>query len=80
MLRFSSLILFPNPTSGLVYLKNAENIQSIQLISALGQQIFSNPYSNNPLIVLDLTGNKGVYILKITMKNNSQVIKRVILK
>jgi len=76
----AELILFPNPSSGLVYLKNAENIQSIQLISALGQQIFSNPYSNNPLIVLDLTGNKGVYILKITMKNNSQVIKRVILK
>ena len=76
----AELILFPNPTSGLVYLKNAVNIQSIQLISALGQQIFSNPYSNNPLIVLDLTGNKGVYILKITMKNNSQVIKRVILK
>ena len=76
----AELILFPNPTSGLVNLKNAENIQSIQLISALGQQIFSNPYSNNPLIVLDLTGNKGVYILKITMKNNSQVIKRVILK
>ena len=76
----AELILFPNPTSGLVYLKNAENIQSIQLISALGQQIFSNPYSNNPLIVLDLTGNTGVYILKITMKNNSQVIKRVILK
>lgn len=76
----AELILFPNPTSGLVYLKNAENIQSIQLISALGQQIFSNPYSNNPLILLDLTGKKGVYILKITMKNNSQVIKRVILK
>ena len=74
------LTLFPNPTDGLVNLKNAENIQSIQLISSLGQQIFSNSYSNKPLILLDLTGNKGVYILKITMKNNSQVIKRVILK
>ena len=76
----AELTLFPNPTDGLVNLKNAENIQSIQLISALGQQIFSNTYSNKPLIALDLTGNKGVYILKITMKNNSQVIKRVIIK
>jgi hypothetical protein len=76
----AELTLFPNPTDGLVNLKNAENIQSIQLISALGQQIFSNSYSNKPFIALDLTGNKGVYILKITMKNNSQVIKRVIIK
>ena len=74
------ILLYPNPSSGVVYLKNSENIRSVEVLSALGQRLFTNTYSNKPLLVIDINGNKGVYFLKITMKNGSKEIKRVILR
>jgi hypothetical protein len=74
------ILLYPNPSNGVVYLKNSENIRSVEVLSALGQRLFTNTYSNKPLLVIDINGNKGVYFLKITMKNGAQEIKRVIIR
>lgn len=74
------LLLFPNPTSGIVYLKNAQNIKSIQLVNAFGQQLLTNNYSNKATISIEIDGNKGVYFLRITMKNGAQEIKKVFVK
>jgi hypothetical protein len=74
------ILLYPNPSNGVVYLKNSENIRSVEVLSALGQRLFTNTYSNKPLLVIDINGNNGVYFLKITMKNGAQEIKRVIVR
>jgi hypothetical protein len=75
-----ALLVYPNPSSGLINLKNSQEVKSIQLINALGQQVAVYNNLNKPFITLELDGNKGVYFLKISMKNGSSEIRRVILK
>ena len=74
------LIMFPNPTSGIVYFKNAQNIKSVQLVNAFDQQMTYNTYDNKANLTIDIDGHKGVYFLRITMKNGSQEIKKVIVR
>ena len=74
------LIMYPNPTSGIVYLKNAQNIKAVQLVNAFGQQMTYNTYDNKANLTIDIDGHKGVYFLRITMKNGSQEIKKVIVR
>ena len=75
-----ALLVYPNPSTGLINLKNSQEVKSIQLINALGQQVAVYNNLNKPFITLELDGNKGVYFLKISMKNGSSEIRRVILK
>ena len=75
-----ALVVYPNPSTGLINLKNSQEVKSIQLINALGQQVAVYNNLNKPFITLELDGNKGVYFLKISMKNGSSEIRRVILK
>lgn len=72
------VIIFPNPTSGKLYitLTNSDpQIKALQLLSITGQTI-SNFEAGN---VLDLSlVNNGLYFLKIKLDNGSWVYKRVV--
>jgi len=69
------VVVFPNPTSGVVKILNVEEIQSVEIYDLKGNkklQTFSNESQ------LDLSSlEKGVYFLKINM-GGKPVIKRIV--
>ncbi len=68
--------IYPNPTSGLVNIENAEGA-TIELVNVLGQSIVKVDNAKSSEII-DFSGNKsGTYIVRVT-DNNSIVTKKII--
>ncbi|MDP5011549.1 MAG: T9SS type A sorting domain-containing protein [Crocinitomicaceae bacterium] len=72
--------LFPNPSNGIVYIKNTEEIVLVEVFNALGQRVIELKNSSKTLLSLDLENNKGVYFVKLTDKNGLSQSKRVVIK
>jgi len=80
-LNSNSLMVYPNPSNGIVNVRNNGNLKSIQLVNSLGQTINTVAnITNKQLITLDLNDLRGVYFLKITSQNGEQQLRKVILK
>lgn len=80
-LNTNSLTVYPNPSNGIVNIRNNGNLKSIQLVNSLGQTVNTvSNISNKQLITLDLNDLRGVFFLKITSLNGEQQVRRVILK
>ena len=70
--------IFPNPTSGLLYLKGAKD-SSLKIYDLLGQVVVEKDLTSDNETV-DLTPfHKGMYFVKL-IKGNSFVIKKINLK
>lgn len=69
--------VYPNPTTGQIYIKSEKAIRSLQLISFEGKIIRRPEVSNS----LDLSGlPKGVYLLKVGLENGKTEVKKIIKK
>lgn len=71
------LVVFPNPNSGLFYIKNAENKQLL-LYNELGQLVYSEKIISNEFPVA--LSNKGIYLAKILESNGTSQIKKIIIQ
>lgn len=76
----TELTVYPNPTNGIVYVKGAALISKIQVYNSLGQIITTLDNNSKQVLTLDLGNYKGLYLLKMTDENGSQITKRVIVK
>ncbi|NBR13809.1 MAG: T9SS C-terminal target domain-containing protein [Flavobacteriales bacterium] len=77
----NALSVFPNPSNGIVNIRNNGNLRTIQLVNSLGQIVNTvTNIANKQLITLDLNDLRGVYFLKITSQNGEQQLRKVILK
>ncbi len=74
------LSVFPNPTTGMVYIKGASQIEEISVYNSLGQLVERIANNSKSVISMDLGPLKGLYILKMTEENGEQHTKRVIVK
>ena len=72
--------LFPNPSNGIVYIKNTEEIVLVEVFNALGQRVIELKNSSKTLLSIDLENNKGVYFVNLTDKNGFSQSKRVVIK
>lgn len=74
----SSTKVFPNPAKGFVYIQNKSMpIIKSQLFDQLGRLVLVNNDRSNE-IQLDLNGqSNSIYILKITLEDESSVIKKI---
>ena len=71
-----SISIFPNPTSSVVYIIYDESFK-VDMYSLSGQQLLSTDFNTSHRIdVSDIS--KGIYILKITAANSSQIEKLII--
>jgi hypothetical protein len=64
----SEMSIFPNPTSGLLYVKSNNDIVNIQLFDLLGNLLFSQ-FNQSNINARQLVN--GVYILRATDKRNA---------
>ncbi|MFM7007235.1 MAG: lamin tail domain-containing protein [Flavobacteriales bacterium] len=73
--------IYPNPSTGLVYVKTQNDIRKIQVVSALGQQIKEfNVAATQQLVEIDLDNLHGVYFLRLTNQAGEQSLHKVILR
>jgi len=73
--RLKGLKFYPNPTKGLLYIKNLENyhIKEIAVFTILGKKITSITNITNKIDVHSLS--KGIYFLKLEIDKNLHTIK-----
>jgi len=76
-----SLSVYPNPSNGIVNIRNKGNIRKIQVLNSLGQQVYVQAnITSKTLITLDLSDFSGVYMIRMTDANGLQIIRKVILR
>lgn len=65
----NKLLIYPNPTSDLLFIKNTSDNSNIEIINDLGQIIFKKNLSTNDVIDVSDFAN-GVYIIAINSHNS----------
>jgi Leucine-rich repeat (LRR) protein len=73
----SSLVLYPNPTSGILNIENNENItiKKIIILNTLGQKIINNQIENN----IDISNlPNGIYYISIESINGNKASYKII--
>ncbi len=73
----SNVVVFPNPTTGLLQIRNAETLQSVDVFNMSGSLMLHKTFANGETSfdVSDL--NKGIYLLSIQSKEGVAVAKFV---
>ena len=74
------LSVFPNPTSGLVYINGASDVEEIKVYNSLGQMVEHVKNKSKATMTMDLGPLKGVYLMRIEQENGEMITKRVIVK
>jgi len=72
--------IYPNPSTGIFYINNANNVKKYEIINAFGQQVASKDNNNQKLITVQIDEARGVYFLKITTKEGKTETRKVIIK
>lgn len=62
------LQVFPNPTTEFINFETRKTIQNVQLFNSIGQIIYKNTLSNNPINISHL--KDGVYFLRLKIDND----------
>jgi len=72
-----SFSVYPNPTNGIVFIKNEEKIKSAEVTNSVGQ-IVKTRFSDQQI---DLNGvPNGVYFVKVQFENGKTITKKVVKK
>jgi Secretion system C-terminal sorting domain len=68
--------LYPNPTTGLITLKNVSN-QQLSITNLMGEMVLAKTININSETI-DLTElSAGIYFVKVTDKNGESLVKKV---
>lgn len=78
------ILIYPNPATDFVNIKinNTKNISLIELFNLEGKLVYSTSTLNShDDVKIDMSYySKGMYFLKINLKNNKTIFKKIILK
>jgi hypothetical protein len=73
--------IYPNPSSGLVFVNTQNEIRKIQVVSALGQLVKEiNVSAAQPTVEINLHDYQGVYFLRMTSISGQQSLHKVIIR
>jgi hypothetical protein len=72
---FSGLNYYPNPTTGILYIENASNIDTASITNALGQKIITKVINSNSTQVDVSSLSSGIYFVTVTSGNAAKIIK-----
>jgi len=72
--------IYPNPSSGTMYIKNANNIKRFQVMNAFGQVLSTRDINNQDLVIFQIDASRGVYFVNIHTKDGKSEIRKVIIR
>ena len=72
--------IYPNPSSGTLYIKNASNIKRFQVLNAFGQVLSTREMSNQDLVMFQIEASRGVYFVNIITKDGKTETRKVIIR
>jgi Secretion system C-terminal sorting domain len=73
-----NVLLYPNPTNGLLHLETTQPINSIEITNVLGKQLYSAT-KNNIQTELNISNFiNGVYFIRLTDLKGNTVVKKII--
>ncbi len=75
-----NVLIYPNPTEGVITFRNIENYTEILVFNSLGQKIDSINTNSKSVLNYNLGDRTGVYMIKLTDAKGNQVTKRIIVK
>lgn len=70
--------IFPNPSTGEFFVKG--EFKAVSIVNSLGQLVSEINGNTKSVVSFDLGSKRGVYFVKVTNNDGSQVTKRVIIK
>ena len=74
-----SIVIYPNPFSQSVTIKNAENIVHLRLSNLIGQKLLEHDYHGSHSITLESnTLPKGVYLIVMYFNNGESAVRKVV--
>lgn len=74
---FNEITLYPNPTKNNIQIKSVKSVQQVSLYTSLGQLVLKE---NNFSGALDISSlSSGIYILKITFEDLTEISKKLII-
>ena len=77
----ADLVIYPNPTSGVVYIEHIRPVTEIIVSNILGQIIDRFETNRNQHYVLDLSElRNGMYFIRVTDEGNTRYIQKLIKK
>lgn len=76
------LLIYPNPTNGLVYVKLSEVTNNLKatLINSLGQTLFEKNIKQSHQFNININAPIGIYFLKIESFNHQTIFKKIVKK
>jgi len=72
--------IYPNPSAGTMYIKNASDIKRFQVMNAFGQVLSTKEVNNQELIVFQIDAARGVYFVNISTKDGKTETRKVIIR
>lgn len=72
------IIIYPNPSNGIVNISSNENINNVQVFNVLGQKVLESKPSVNELSIK--IEDSGIYLIKIETEIGTKVFKVIIRK
>ncbi len=79
----TSVVLFPNPNSGIFYLSVGNNASdyTVEITNITGRIVYKNTFENNFTKEINMNSQSGgVYFVKIRFSDNSVVNKKIIVQ
>ena len=71
--------LYPNPSSGIIYVNDIGNIVSECKTYALGGNEIIDTYFSNQNKMIDLSGKKGIYLVNFVTHNGDHIIRKIVI-
>lgn len=72
--------IYPNPSTGMFFVNNANIYATIDVVNALGQNVWSITNNSKTVVTVDLNNHRGVYFVRLADSNGNTITKRVIIK
>ena len=73
--------IYPNPSQGILTVRNNSNIKEIRLIDISGKTVWHRKIAETKQVAIDISAlENGIYFLNVLLESNLRSIQKVILK
>jgi hypothetical protein len=77
----SGIRIFPNPSSGSLFVENLSGIRRIEITNLIGRMVYQQEVNGKEKLVIDVSGlEHGTYLVKLTGHDDQESITKVVVR